>query len=223
MRLVVVAMLMLVLCLGGPVAADEWGSPVTGAAKADFLATWGTRLQSMRTLHMAFQQAKHLRMLRQPLQAQGELWLKDGTLLYVLTNTAGDKELVVRLDKQTVRAYYPLLHTLEVIDLQTTGVSPLALPVWQTDPAAMVRDYEVDLFERSGRYMLRLVPKEGKVPLQELRLVIQDFQPQELIQIDKNGTRLHMQITSFTLNPTLSEAQVELHVPAGTTVTQPLR
>ena len=85
-----------------------------------FLTTWGERLRRMRSLHMVFTQEKHLSMLRQPLATQGELWLKGETLLYVLTNTAGEKELTVRLDKHTVQTYYPLLNTLEVIDLQTT-------------------------------------------------------------------------------------------------------
>ena len=59
--------------------------------------------------------------------------------------------------------------------------------------------------------------------LQELRLVLRDFQPQELMQVEKNGTRMHMHITTFTMNPEISEAQLDLHVPAGTRVTHPLQ
>ena len=39
-----------------------------------FLTTWGERLRSMHSLHMVFTQEKHLRLLRQALVAQGELW-----------------------------------------------------------------------------------------------------------------------------------------------------
>ncbi len=85
--------------------AEDLGSPVTGEAKTAFLTVWGERLRSMRSLHMVFTQEKHLQMLRQALVAQGELWLKGETLLYVLTNTAGEKELTARLDKQTIRTY----------------------------------------------------------------------------------------------------------------------
>lgn len=198
-------------------------SPVTGEAKAAFLTTWGERLRGMRSLHMVFTQEKHLRMLRQALVAQGELWLKGETLLYVLTNTAGEKELTVRLDKQNVRSYYPLLNTLEVIDLQTTGALPQSLSFWQADPEALARDYEVDLLQAAGLYTLHLVPKDAKVPLQEMRLVLRDFQPQELVQIEKNGTRMLMHITTFTLNPEISETQLEIHVPAGTKVIHPLQ
>jgi len=70
---------------------------------------------------------------------------------------------------------------------------------------------------------LRLIPKDVKVPLQELRLVLRDFQPRELVQVEKNGTRILMHITTFTMNPEISEAQLDLHVPAGTTVTHPLK
>jgi len=203
--------------------AEDLGSPVTGEAKTAFLTTWGERLRGMRSLHMVFTQEKHLRMLRQPLVAQGELWLKGETLFYVLTNTAGEKELTVRLDKQTIRTYYPLLNTLEVLDLQTTGAIPQSFPFWQTDPEALARDYEADLFQTAGLHTLRLVPKDAKVSLQEMRLVLRDFQPQELVQVEKNGTRIRMHITTFTMNPEISEAQLELHVPAGTRVTHPLQ
>ena len=203
--------------------ADDLGNPVTGEAKTAFLRTWGERLRSMRSLHMVFTQEKHLRLLRQALVAQGELWLKGETLLYVLTNTAGEKELTVRLDKQTVRTHYPLLNTLEVIDLQTTSALPQSLSFWRADPEALARDYEVDLFQDAGLHTLRLIPKDAKVPLQELRLVLRDFQPQELAQIEKNGTRIRMHITTFTMNPEISEAQLDLHIPAGTRVTHPLK
>jgi len=212
----------LAMFLVSTACAEDLGSPVTGEAKTAFLTTWGERLRGMRSLHMVFTQEKHLRMLRQPLVAQGELWLKGETLLYVLTNTAGAKELTVRLDKQTVRTHYPLLNTLEVIDLQATGALPQSFPFWQTDPEALARDYEADLLQTAGLHTLRLVPKDAKVSLQEMRLVLRDFQPQELVQVEKNGTRIRMHITTFTMNPKISEAQLELHVPAGTRVTHPL-
>ena len=117
-------LLVLAVFLVSTVGAEDLGNPITGEAKTAFLTTWGERLRGMRSLHMVFTQEKHLRLLRQALVAQGELWLKGETLLYVLTNTAGEKELTVRLDKQTLKTYYPLLNTLEVIDFQTTGGLP---------------------------------------------------------------------------------------------------
>jgi outer membrane lipoprotein-sorting protein len=56
-----------------------------------------------------------------------------------------------------------------------------------------------------------------------MRIVLRDFQPQELVQVEKSGTRILMHITTFTINPEISEAQLELHVPAGTKVTHPLK
>ena len=49
------------------------------------------------------------------------------------------------------------------------------------------------------------------------------LQPQEVVQVEKNGTRVRMHITTFTMNPEVSEAQLELHVPAGTKVVHPLK
>ena len=204
--------------------AEDLGSPVTGEAKTAFLTTWSAHLRSMQSLHMLFRQEKHLRVLRQALVAQGELWLKGETLLYVLTNPAGETELMVHLDKQTVQTYYPLLNTLEVIELQTTGAFPQALPFWYPEPDALTRDYEVELFlDTAGLHTLRLVPRDARAPVQEIRLVLRDFQPQAFVQAEKNGTRVRMQITAFTINPEVSEAQVALHVPAGTKVVHPLK
>jgi len=213
----------LVVFLVSIACAEDLGSPVVGEAKIAFLTAWGERLRSMRALHMVFTQEKHLQMLRQALVAQGELWLKGETLLYVLTNTTGEKELTVRLDKQTIRTYYPRLNTLEVIDLRATGALPQPFPFWQTDPEALARDYEVELFQTAELHTLRLVPKDAKVSLQEMRLVLRDFQPQELVQVEKNGTRIRMHMTTFTMNPEISEAQLDLIVPAGTKVTYPLQ
>jgi outer membrane lipoprotein-sorting protein len=216
-------LLMLAVFLVSTAYAEDLGNPVTGEAKTAFLKAWGERLRSMHSLHMVFTQEKHLRLLRQALVAQGELWLKGETLLYVLTNTAGEKELMVRLDKRTVSTYYPLLHTLEVIDLQTTRTLPQSLSFWQADPEALARDYAIDVFQAAELSTLRLVPKDAKAPLQEMRLVLRDFQPQELVQVEKNGTRIVMHITTFTMNPEISEAQLDLHIPAGTKVTHPLQ
>src|SRR4029434_6752256 len=140
-----ILLVLAVFCVS-PTCAEDLDNPVTGEAKTAFLTAWGERLRSMRSLHMIFTQEKHLRMLRQALVAQGELWLKGETLLYVLTNTTGEKELMVRLNKQTIKTYYPRLNTLEVIDLRTTGALPQSFPFWQTDPEALARDYDTELF-----------------------------------------------------------------------------
>jgi outer membrane lipoprotein-sorting protein len=219
MRLGVVLLMFLI----SSACAEDLGTPITGEAKTVFLTTWGERLRGMRSLHMVFTQEKHLRLLRQALVAQGELWLKGDTLLYVLTNTAGEKELTVRLDTHTVQTYYPLLNTVEVMDLQSTRILPQSLSFWQADPEVLARDYEVDLFQTAGFHTLRLVPKDAKAPLQETRIVLRDFQPHELVQVEKSGTRILMHITTFTINPEISEAQLDLHVPAGTKVTHPLK
>ena len=217
-------LVVLALFLVSTACAEDLGSPITGEAKTAFLTTWSEHLRSMRSLHMLFRQEKNLRVLRQALVVQGELWLKGETLLYVLRNPAGETELMVHLDKQTVQTYYPLLHTLEVIDLQTTGAFPQVLPFWYPEPEALSRDYEVELFlDATGLYTLRLVPKDASMPLQEMRLGLRDFQPQEVVQVEKNGTRVRMHITTFTMNPEVSEAQLELHVPAGTKVVHPLK
>jgi len=217
-------LVVLVLCLVSTACAEDLGNPVTGEAKTAFLTTWSEHLRNMRSLHMLFRQEKQLRVLRQPLVAQGELWLKGETLLYVLKNPAGETELIVHLDKQTVQTYYTVLKTLEVVNLQTTRAFPQVLPFWYPEPDALARDYEVDLFlDATGLHTLRLVPKDASVPVQEIRLTLRDFQPQAFVQVEKNGTRVHMQITTFTMNLEVSELQLELHVPAGTKVVHPLK
>src|SRR5262252_10060567 len=99
-------LLVLAVFLVNSAGAEDLGNPVTGEAQTAFLTAWGERLHRMRSLHMVFTQEKQLRLLRQPLVTQGELWLKGETLLYVLKNPAGETELIVHLDKQTVQTYY---------------------------------------------------------------------------------------------------------------------
>jgi len=216
---------LLMLCLLLPVGAwgQEAGQPVTGEAKAAFLRTWSERLQAMQSLHMVFTQEKYLRVLRQPLVAQGELWLKGDTLLYVLKNAAGDTELAVRLDSQAVQMHYPVLHTLEVIDLRNAQLPALPLPFLNREPTAFIKEYDANLFVASELYTLVLVPRDAKSPLAEVRFTLKDFEPQIFTQVEKNGTRLTMRILAFTVNPDMREAQLELHIPPGTTVTYPLQ
>ena len=215
--------LVLLIWIGTASAQEPLGEPVTGAAKATFLATWSQRLQALQGLHMVFTQTKQLKVLRQPLMTQGELWLKGDLLRYTLKNTVGETELDLLMDSQTVRTYYPLLHTLEVLDLRTAGAPPVTLPFLRGGPDALSKAYEVELFRRAEQDILRLVPRDTNVPLQEMRLVLRDFQPQEVIQIEKNGTSVHMRIAEFTINPEIPASQLALQIPPGTRVTYPLR
>jgi outer membrane lipoprotein-sorting protein len=215
--------LVLLIWIGTASAQEPLGEPVTGEAKTTFLATWSQRLQALQGLHMVFTQTKQLKVLRQPLTTQGELWLKGDLLRFTLKNTAGETEFDLLMDTQTVRTYYPLLHTLEVLDLRTAGAPPVTLPFLRSGSEALSKAYEVELFRRAELDILRLVPRDTNLPLQEMRLVLRDFQPQEVIQIEKNGTNVHMRIAEFTVNPEIPETQLALQLPTGTKVTYPLR
>jgi outer membrane lipoprotein-sorting protein len=195
---------------------------VTGDAKTTFLQRWGERLQAMRSVHLIFTQEKHLQLLRRPLLSQGELWLKGDTLRYVLKNTIGDIELELRLDAQTVKTYYPLTQTLEIIDLHTTQAPLSTMPFLGQNPTALEKEYESELSVVAERYTLRLTPRHPDAPLAEMRLILQDFLPQECLQVEKNGNRTLMRISTFTPNPEVSDAQLELRIPPGTKVTYPL-
>jgi outer membrane lipoprotein-sorting protein len=215
--------LVLLIWIGTASAQEPLGEPVIGEAKTTFLATWSQRLQALQGLHMVFTQTKQLKVLRQPLTTQGELWLKGDLLRFTLKNTVGETEFDLLMDTQTVRTYYPLLHTLEVLDLRTAGAPPVTLPFLRSGSDALSKAYEVELFRRAEQDILRLVPRDTNVPLQEMRLVLRDFQPQEVIQIEKNGTNVHMRIAEFTVNPEIPETQLALQLPTGTKVTYPLR
>ena len=213
---------LLAVLLAALAYASEAEQALLGDAKATFLQTWSKRLQAMQSLHMVFTQEKTLRFLRQPLRTQGELWLRGETLRYVLKNATGETELSVRLDPQTVQTYYPLLQTLEVIDLRPTQASPPAVPFLVRDPAILEKTYEITLFAAADGHTLRLIPRQSQAPIAEMRLTLKDFQPQQFVQIETNGTRLTMQITTFTVNADIRDGQLELPVPAGTQVTRPL-
>ncbi len=204
-------------------AAQDVETTITSDAKTAFLTEWTARLRTMRSLHMVFAQEKHVRVLQRPLMAQGELWLKGETMLYTLRNPAGATELTLRLDKQAVQTYYPLLNTLEVIDLRHTGPLPMALPFFSTDLETLTREYDVEVTLTAGRHALRLVPRQPGAALQEMRLVLKDFQPEEMVHLEKNGTRVIMRIAAFHLNAEIPDAHMALSVPPETKVTYPLR
>ena len=197
--------------------------PVTGEAKQAFLQHWGQQMQTMHTLHMVFTQEKQLRLLRRPLMAQGELWLKGDTLRYVLKNPAGDTEIELRKDAHTVNIYYPQLSTLEVIDLRSTPALPMGLPFLTEDPTALTQTYETALVFAAGLHTLQLRPKDPQALFSELCLTFKDVQPQTFVRIEKSGDRITMHISSFTPNVDIGEDQLALSVPAGTTVTYPLQ
>lgn len=218
---VLIGLFCLVWCL--PASGADLGTPITGEAKAAFLSTWGQRLHAMRSLHMLFAQEKQLRMLQRPLLTQGELWLKGEKVLYLLRNAMGVTELVLRLDKQKLQTYYPLLQTLEIIELRSAGMLPMTTPLFSPDLEALAQAYTIDLFQADDLYTLHLTPKDPAAPVQALRLALREFQPQSLVQEEKSGTRVTMRITAFTMNADVSESQFELHIPPGTKVTSPLK
>jgi outer membrane lipoprotein-sorting protein len=216
---------LLLLCLlwPNPSAGQTTGRPVEGEAKTAFLKSWSEHLHNMRTLHMVFTQAKHLRLLRQPLITQGELWLKGQILYYVSKNVAGTTELQLRVDERTVKTYYPLLKTLEVIELHTTQPPPLAMPFLRRDAETMQETYMIDIVATGTRYTLHLTPRNPASPIRDIHLTLQNFQPLQFSQTEKNGNRLEMQISTFTTDFDPDDSQLELHIPTDTTIIYPLK
>lgn len=219
----VVILLGLSLGVAGLPAASEVGRQVTGVAKETFVQTWSERLQALQSLHMVFTQVKHLRQLRQPLRASGELWLKGETLLYTLQDAAGETELAMRLEPGGAKMYYPQLQTLEVFDFDAAQAPDAMMPFLTREPAALLRHYDSTLFTASGLYTLILVPKDPASLLAELRFTLEDFRPREFQQVEKSGNRLVMHISTFAPNVEVSVTQLELHVPEGTSVTRPVQ
>lgn len=219
----VITLLLLCALWPNPATTRTAGRPVEGEAKAAFLKTWGERLHNMRTLHMAFTQEKHLHLLRQPLTTRGELWLKGTILYYVLKNTAGTTELQLRLDERTVKTYYPLLKTLEVIELSATPSQPLSLPFLERDANALEKTYQIDVFATDTQYTLQLTPRDPASPVRDIHLTLNNFQPLQFSQTEKNGNRLEMRIATFTPDLNLTDSQLELHIPTDATIIYPLK
>lgn len=204
---------------------DAPGRVVTGPAKERVLQTWRQHLQDMKALHMIFTQEKHLRVLQRPLVSQGELWLKGKTLLYHLKDTAGAVELVVRIDETAMQTYYPMLQSLEVIERQTIPLSFAPMPFISGDPVALTQAYDSELFESAGHYTLKLTPKpsDTNASFAAIWLRLEAFHLRELTQVEKNGDRIVMKISAFNPNAAIAEAQLALHLPAGTKVVYPLQ
>jgi len=206
-------------------AADGKGRPAESRDALDrFLAAWADRMKDLKTLEVRFRQEKKLRILRRPLISRGTILLSvpDRRLLSTVAGDDGKPETVIAAKADRVEIYYSALRRLEVYDLGAGAAPPVAFPGLGGDVAALKRDYEVRLERGPGGDRLTLVPRDAASPIRELRLLLADYKPKELVQVDRSGDSVRLEIEEFRMNPPLSAADLKLEVPPGTEEVHPL-
>ena len=189
-----------------------------------FLERWAAAMAGLETLEVRFRQEKSIRILRRPLVSSGtiRLRLKDQRLRCTTLDAAGKPETEISAAQGTVRILYPGLKRMEVYDLGGSAPPPVAFPGLGGDIAALKRDYEIARTSDGAKDSLRLTPRDAASPLRALTLVLEKLEPRALVQEAKNGDLVKLTIESFKRQAPLSDADLEIVVPPGTTVVRPL-
>lgn len=213
--------LVLSVCVSAVLSAE----PAAPEESLDtFLERWAGAMAGLETLEVQFRQEKTMRILRRPLVSTGTIRLrvKDQRLRCTTVDAAGNAETEIAVDKGSLRMLYPSLKRMEVYELGSGTPPPAAFPGFGGDIAALKRDYEIARTNDGARDSLRLTPRDGRASVRALTLVLEKLEPRTLIQESKSGDVVKLSIEKFSRNAALSDAALELKVPAGTVVVKPL-
>lgn len=196
---------------------DEAAAPQVTALLED----WAQRTKDLRALRVEFEQTKHLRLLRRPLQSRGVSLLKGKRLRMDVHNAAGELELVLQWKPGEVRLYHPRLRRQEVYPLPEDAAPPeTPFLVMGEDVRELPRRYRVTLEAGGGLETLVLVPRAEGAQVTSLRLEFQERRLVAVEQQDRSGGRVRMKITRWEQDPELPDAALELELPPGTEVVQ---
>lgn len=193
-----------------------------------FLSAWAKTMEGLETVEIRFRQEKKLRILRRPLISTGtlRLRLRERRLRCTVFGPGGKVETELLVAGPTVKIFYPALEQVEVYDLGENATAPVTFPGLSGDVESLKRDYHVKLTREKGekgRDRLVLSPRDPDSPIKEMQLVLADYELKELIQVDRKGGSIRMEILEFKKNQKLSPEDLELTIPPGTRELHPLK
>lgn len=182
------------------------------------LARWAERTRDVRTLQLELVQTKTMKLLRRPLVSKGTLLLKGERLRLDLAGADGERDLVLQVLPGEVRIWHPQLQRQEVWAVRE-GRLPPESPFLMLGPDVekLPERYDVRREAIEGGDALVLEPREAS-QVAWMRL---EFKQGELVateQQDKRGTNIRTEIARWVQNPEVSDAALELELPAGATV-----
>ena len=231
--------LLLVMLLAAPcVAADApppaATAPTSRPANVD-PATWSRMLDidrragEIRDLTADFEQQKFTAMLKKPLVSAGRVFVRGSAMLW---DTLKPEPNVLQITDRDVRIYYPQQKTIEVYQVEQKlgelAASPLPrLAVLQqhfTFEPIEVR--EMGETDAQKFFAVRMTPSDAELRQHVAQVrVLLDAQRGLIIRLemrDSDGDRTLISFSNVKTNVGLSDADLQLHAPAGVKVTRPL-
>jgi outer membrane lipoprotein-sorting protein len=176
-----------------------------------------------------FRQEKFTALLKKPLVSSGVVRVVGPTIRW---DTDKPEPAVLMSDGREVRMYYPSQKLLEIyaIDRRLGDLAASPLPKLATlrEHFTLARSDAKAFKPPEGRAVLplRLVPSNEAlrehVEHVDVLLDIEAAHILELEIIDADGDRTHVTFSAFRLDRGLKPADLELTVPADTTVSRPL-
>jgi outer membrane lipoprotein carrier protein len=204
---------------------------VAAAARADgpkldeILARIEERGREIMDFRARFRQEKTIYVLEKPLVSQGTVLFRRPGALRWETDAPEPSTLVI--DETGMKVYLPRLKQLEVYDLPGKEALGALMPLFGQSAADLGRMYEVSLGSGAkDEVILELVPRSERVRRVvariEVALAAGTLLPRRLATLDANGDAATTTFESVEPNVGLTQADMTLVVPPGTTVKKPL-
>lgn len=184
------------------------------------------RISQIEDLTAEFEQRKYSLLLRQPLVSRGSVRVVGSKMRW---DTEQPAESTILMDDTTLRIHYPELKILEMypLDRQLANLAASPLPRMSTlrEHFTMERDEPRPELE-PDHLALRLVPRHAELArfIHEIRVAI-DQNNGYLIwmrMIDADEERTEIRFRKHRVNSGIAEDDVNLVVPAGTRIVQPI-
>jgi outer membrane lipoprotein-sorting protein len=186
---------------------------------------------NVRDLTADFLQEKHTPLLKKPLVSSGTIKIKGSAALWTTTQP---EPPVLRIDDKEVKLLYPKQKVLEVFatgdQMGTLAASPFprlsVIKKHFTFEQIPAKELMGDSADETKQLALRMRPVDDslKKHLVEVAVVL-DVSTGLVLRaqtIDGDGDRIVLTFSNMKTNTGLTDADLELTVPAGVTVTRPL-
>jgi len=185
-------------------------------------------VEQIHDLSADFEQLKHTALLKQPLRSSGTLRIKGSMMRW---DTVDPQPSTMTISESELRIYYPRQRTVEVyaIDQRMADIAASPLPrlsklsarfaiariEWRPQNVTVVRPLSLELTPRE---------QELRDRVERVRVVIDldtaCVAAAEIVYPDRDRTELTFK--NVRINTGLTDDDVTLQVPKGTTVTRPL-
>jgi outer membrane lipoprotein-sorting protein len=222
------ACLTLSLLALAPATTDA--TPATAPAPVDpelwsMMSAIDAKVAQITDLRATFTQEKHTPLLKKPLTSTGEVRVKGTRTLW---RTDAPERSVMLVDGSEIRLYYPDQRMMEIYPVHGRLGALAASPLPRLDVLREFFTFEqIDASDDKPNILdVRLTPTDESLRehVDEVRVRLnRDTGLIEQVEtIDPDGDRTVIRFTDTRINAGLSDDDLRLDVPEGTTVSRPL-